>query len=301
MPMRTPRLFAGLSLAAIALAIAGGAHWFGSQTSAVSVVEAPAAPVNAGLSAKTATAAAGLVLDLSADSDSSASGTERGLRVYQAVLAGDGPFAERLAAASATYGAHHYRVRRAVMYARSLCASPDPSGSLVLPLPDPSRDWALEALAELCVGMDAIEIDESIPMVGEPEALFRIERTLGRDAAIAAAEDLLAGETDPVLLEEAALFAWEVGRAPSPSTMGVNPEAVGPTHHMSAISDAVKLAACRRPGDCGPNDWQTLAFCTRVGCAPGASLPQALSAHYGEQQMRLIYGYARWIGSFRSG
>jgi hypothetical protein len=301
MPLKTHRVSAVLGLAAIALSIAGGAYWLGWQRSAPSAVDLIADPLSAGLSAESGTAPAGLILDPPAVSDGSASDSESGLRVYQAVLVGEGPFVDRLAAASSTYGVHDYRVRRAVMYARSLCASPDPSGSLVLPLPDPSRDWALEALAELCVGMGSIEVDEAIPMVGEPEALFRVDRSLGRDAAIAAAEDLLASETDPVLLEEAALFAWEAGRAPSPSSMGVNPDAVGPTEHMSALSDAVRLAACRRPGDCGPNDWQTLAFCARVGCVPGASLPQALSAHHSEQQMRLIDGYARWIRSFRSG
>lgn len=218
-----------------------------------------------------------------------------------ALLSGDRPFAAALLAASSTYGIHDYRVRRALMYVRGLCASPDPSGSLALPMPDPSRDWVFESIAELCVGIESLEVNESLPRIGEPESLFSIDRSRGRDAAVAAAESLLAHESDPVLVEEAALFAWEAGRSPSPASMGVNPASLGPVEHMAAISDAVKLSACHELSGCGSTNWQTLALCVRVGCAPGSTLHQALRAHHSEQRMRLIEGYARWIQSFRGG
>jgi hypothetical protein len=299
MPVRTSRFFAAVGLTV--LAVASTAHWLGSRSPAPELQASPAAQPDDGLAAMSGAGPSDSTLLLPTEPGSSASNSHRQRRVHEGVLVGDGPFIDRLASASSIRGANDYRVRRAVMYARSLCSSPDPSGSLALPLPDPSRDWALEAIAKLCVGMGSLEVDESIPMIGEPESLSRVDRTLGRDAAIAAAEDWLATESDPVLLEEAALFAWEAGRAPSTASMGVNPEAVGPSEHMAALSDAVRLAACGRPGDCGPSDWQTLAFCARVGCAPGSSLHQALRAHHGEQQMRLVDGYARWIRSFRSG
>lgn len=217
------------------------------------------------------------------------------------ILSGDGLLANRLLTASSIYGMHDYRVRRALMYARSLCKTPDPSGSLALPMPDPSRDWALESIADLCGGLGTLQIDESLPMVGEPESLHLIKRSLGRDAALAAAEGLLTHESDPVLIVEAALYAWENGRAPSPASMGVSPSSVSPMEQMAALSDAVQLAACYQPGVCGPESLQTLAFCARLGCAQGSNLREAMTTRHSDERMRLIEGYARWIRSFRRG
>lgn len=233
----------------------------------------------------------------SAVSDHSPSRLE--LLTPAAILNGNGPFVDRLETASSTYGIHDYRVRRALMYVRRLCASPDPAGSLALPMPDPSRDWVFESIAELCDGMESLQVDESLPAVGEPESLFSIDRSQGRDAAVAAAEELMARELDPVLVYEAALFAWEVGRSPSPASMGVNPEAVGPAEQMAALSEAAMLTACYQLDGCRPTSWQTLEFCAHFGCAPGSNFHQALRAHHSEQRMRLIEGYARWIQGFR--
>lgn len=298
MPLKSLRL--AVFVAVTVLAVASSAvYWTGSWTSVYpgerrSEPDAVVAPPAASGSAEPASTS-----DAQADSGGSDPGPRPGLPMPGAVLTGDGPFVDRLAVASSTYGAHDYRVRRAFMYARNLCANPDPSGSLALPLPDPSRDWALDALAELCIGMGSLQIDETVPRVGEPEALFWIDRSRGRDAAIAAAEDLLARESDLVLMQEAALFSWEAGRAPSPAAMGVNPDAVGPVEHIAAIADAVRLAACHQLGGCGPTHWQTLEFCAHFGCAPGSNFHQALRAHRSEQRMRLIEGYARWIQGFR--
>lgn len=293
----------GVLLGALALSVAGAAiYWSASQRDATMADGAAAArPGEHSMATATDSAAVVPASDVQVSAVARQLEESPSVREPGSVLGGEGPFANRLAEASAFYGVHDYRVRRAVIYARRLCESRDPSGSLALPMPDPSRDWVFEKIAELCKGMDSLQIDESVPHVGEPESLLRIDRAQGRDAAMAAAEELLANESDPVLVYEAALFAWEAGRAPSPASMGVNPEAVGPAEQMAAVSAAAMLASCHPFGSCGPTDWRTLEFCAQFGCAPGSRLDQALRSHHGEQRMRLIDGYVRWIRSFRAG
>ena len=172
------------------------------------------------------------------------------------ILSGDAPLIDQLLAASSKYGPHDYRVRRAVMYARTLCIRPDPSGSLALPSPDPSRDWAIQAISEMCDGLDALQIDQSVPMAGEPESLLSINRSRGPTEALAAAEGMMANEADPVLVGEAALFAWKQGRAPSPASMGVNPNSVGQLRSCGQSQTARSWRCATQSRGRGPNSVQ---------------------------------------------
>jgi hypothetical protein len=290
-----------VAVLAAVLVVAGAAvFWSRSDPAAVPLMASPAEATAIRGEAPTPDASGAEPTQLSTSSPPHESAQQDSASPI-ALLASGKPFVDAIAAAAATYGIDDYRTRRALMYARSLCASPDPSGSLALPMPDPSRDWVFESIAELCAGFDALKVDESRPMTGEPESLLAINRSLGSEAAVAAAEQQLARESDPLLLQEAAQLAWENGRAPSAETMGVNPEAVGPGEHMAAISDAVQLLSCTELGGCGPRSWQTLSLCVRIGCRPGTGFEPALRAHHNEQQLRLIEGYARWMRALRSG
>ncbi len=210
-------------------------------------------------------------------------------------------FVDAIREAAAAYGPANYQTRRTLMLAKSLCRHPDPTGSLALPVPDPTRDWALESIADLCVGLDDLDIDETASMQGEPSSLLLVHRSQGLEAALEAAEGQLMRESDPILLQEAALFAWENGRGPPLASMGLSQETVSPSDQMAAIAEAVQWQGCAEMGGCGPRSWQTLALCARVGCPPNSSFEQGLRASLNQQRTQLVLGYVRWLGNLRKG
>lgn len=161
------------------------------------------------------------------------------------------------------------------------------------PIEDPERDPARRQLAAFCRNYQADEELVTIILASHP---YTVDQTVGREAAVMQAREWLATRDDAISLGTAAEFLLSTDheiRLPGPRRGDL---ALGKALHLAALR-----RECRRDGGCRAEDFRTVAFCAREGCADGADLERALRESVPARDWATITAVDAWYGQQRRG
>lgn len=217
------------------------------------------------------------------------------MRTPSEIVYGSRTAIEGIKQAEMLFGAKDYRVDRLKLAIVGLCkGNVDPTGSLRLNDPDPTRDWAIEATLKYC--QDWSESEHS-PQGADnsPDFLFVLDKKLGTEAALLEAEKRITQANDWLDINDALGYLNEHGRLPTPTALGMRSDDFGPVDVNEALLYATSVISCDLAGGCGPNAPLTLSFCIRIGCRQGSSLLDGLHAHLPPKQFELLLAYRRWF------
>lgn len=202
--------------------------------------------------------------------------------------------AEGLRLAQERFGPNSFAVNRAAQVVRSLCGrSIDPSGSLNHNTPDPTRDWVIERIVDYCADWTP-EVFAPTASSDSPTNIHQVLREKGEGAAIEVAQSHIARNNDAATLHEAALWLFERGEIPSPTSLSA-----GPADAVAALGHSARLVACDASASCGPYSPVTLGFCRIHGCAPGVTLIDALRENMSATDFSLVLWYYQWMNAQR--
>lgn len=198
------------------------------------------------------------------------------------------------------FGRDDYRVDRLKLFVQGLCSGDlDPKRSLAMSAPDPTRDWAIEAVLDYCEGWSESE-HGPVGASDAPEFLFQLDRRLGEQAAIDAANKRMKSSSDWLDINESLEFLHEKGQLPGPSKLGLTDSDYGPVDVREVLHYTTSVVACDLAGGCPARSPLTLRFCVDIGCKPGSSLLDGLRERLSPSQYRLLMAYRNWFLSQRS-
>lgn len=191
------------------------------------------------------------------------------------------------------------QLAQVVSYAAAACNSePDPRDVTSAAVADPTRDWAIKKLLELCRGFDRSRFPLAAPPV--EDASFVMTRS-GEDAAVQAALQAIATSVRSHTLVQAGIVLFETGKFPYADALPNAMQSYGLADLDFAWILAVRYVLCHEQGPCGPDSLQVLVYCRKQGCAPGSGLAEAYQRNLSPHMYRAVMALSGWLAKQRAG
>jgi hypothetical protein len=160
---------------------------------------------------------------------------------------------------------------------------------------DTSRLWAVSQVRQQCADIEKLP-EGNVPVSFDSPA--KAEKEYGAEAGVKASLQVIRTSDEAPELIEAGQVLIESNQVTSSSIPGIDAN-LGQVELTKAWIYASTLWSCDQNGGCGPENFQTAAFCANAGCPAGSTLWNGMRAAIPAREMQAVEVFYRWIKNNR--